>query len=68
MKNDQTQLTVAGLLGGGFVVTSTGDGQDGYGIFAQRFNADGTKKYKWPLHPPTIRQKHRGPTADRRGA
>lgn len=35
--------SVAALDGGGFVVTWMGSDADGYGIFAQRFNASGTK-------------------------
>ena len=35
---------MAALAGGGFVVTWTSDGQDGsgYGIYGQRYAADGT--------------------------
>ncbi len=43
MTNPQEAPSVAALSGGGFVVTWTSFGQDGssYGIYAQRFGADG---------------------------
>ena len=42
--NAQVYSSVAALAGGGFVVTWTSDGQDGsgYGIYGQRYAADGT--------------------------
>ena len=41
---DQKGSSVTGLSGGGFVVAWQSQGQDGddYGVFAQRYNADGT--------------------------
>lgn len=42
--NSQTHAAVTGLADGGYVVTWMSEGQDGsgYGIFAQRYAADGT--------------------------
>ena len=42
---DQAQASVVGLVGGGFVVVWTSDGQDGsgLGVYAQRYNAAGAK-------------------------
>ena len=41
--NDQNQSAVAALSDGGFLVTWTSDGQDGsgYGVYAQRYDAQG---------------------------
>ena len=43
--NDQQYTSVAGLSGGGFVVTWTSDGQDGsfYGVYGQVFDSSGKK-------------------------
>jgi hypothetical protein len=43
--NDQNFPSVAGLSGGGFVVTWSSDGQDGsgYGVYGQRYSAAGAK-------------------------
>ena len=42
---DQVKPTIAALADGGFVVTWSSQGQDGegWGVYGQRFNADGTK-------------------------
>ena len=42
--NDQVYSSVTALADGGFVVTWSSDGQDGsgYGIYGQRYAADGT--------------------------
>jgi hypothetical protein len=42
--NDQRYPSITALTDGGFVVTWQSDGQDGdgYGIYAQMYNADGT--------------------------